>query len=93
MLYRQTRLVNLMPMTSGVRCVDDYSGQHDLARFNQVIPRPGTATGAHTVTERPNLEGSIVGPTLKLVMVHLASGPGAERDAPCGRGIVAHYSN
>ena len=58
-LYGQTRLINLMGMASGAQFVEDYSGHDDLARFNQVARKQGSAAAAHTVTLRAAPEGSV----------------------------------
>ena len=58
-LYGQTRLINLMRMASGAQFVEDYSGHDDLARFNQVTRKQGSAAAAHTVTLRAAPEGSV----------------------------------
>jgi CubicO group peptidase (beta-lactamase class C family) len=58
-LYGETKLINLMRMTSGAKFVEDYSGKDDLARFNQVTRRQGSAAGAHVITERLAPEGTL----------------------------------
>jgi CubicO group peptidase (beta-lactamase class C family) len=58
-LYGQTRLINLLRMASGAQFVEDYSGHDDLARFNQVVRKQGSAAGAQAVTVRAAPEGSV----------------------------------
>lgn len=56
-LYGQTRLINLMRMASGIKFVENYSGQDDLARFNQTAVRQGVVAGAKLFDERVAPEG------------------------------------
>lgn len=58
-LYGQTRLINLMRMASGAQFVEDYSGHDDLARFNRVTRRQGSAAGAQAISVRAAPEGSV----------------------------------
>ena len=58
-LYGQTRLINLMRMASGAQFVEDYSGHDDLARFNLVTRKQGSAAGAQAITVRSAPEGSV----------------------------------
>ena len=57
-LYGQTRIVNLLRMASGVKFVEDYSGQDDLARFNQTSLRQGALAAASLFNERVAAEGT-----------------------------------
>jgi len=57
-LYGQTKLIHLLRMASGAKFVEDYSGQDDLARFNQSTRKLGSAAGAQVITERATAEGS-----------------------------------
>ncbi len=57
-LYGQTRLINLMRMASGAQFLEDYSGQDDLARFNHIARKQGSAAGAHAISTRVAAEGS-----------------------------------
>lgn len=58
-LYGQTRLINLMRMASGAQFVEDYSGHDDLARFNRVTRKLGSAAGAQAITVRVAPEGTV----------------------------------
>jgi len=58
-LYGQTKLINLMRMASGAQFVEDYSGHDDLARFNLVTRKQGSAAGAQAITVRSAPEGSV----------------------------------
>ena len=55
--FGETRLVNLLRMASGVRFLEDYSGQDDLARFTATSRRSGTIAALRDV-EREMDEGS-----------------------------------
>ncbi|KJK21447.1 beta-lactamase [Burkholderiaceae bacterium 16] len=56
-LYGQTRIVNLMRMSSGARYIEDYSGHDDRARFNEAVRRVGVAQAARLITARSDPEG------------------------------------
>ncbi|MGO4157435.1 serine hydrolase domain-containing protein [Cupriavidus sp. YAF13] len=56
-LYGQTRIVNLMRMSSGARFVEDYSEHDDRARFNNAVRRAGVAQAARLITARSDPEG------------------------------------
>lgn len=58
-LYGQTRLINLMRMASGAQFIEDYSGHDDLARFNHVTRKQGSAAGAQAIILRAAPEGSV----------------------------------
>jgi len=58
-LYGDSKLINLLRMASGAQFVEDYSGHDDLARFNQIARKQGSATAAQTVTQRAAPEGSL----------------------------------
>ncbi len=58
-LYGDSKLINLLRMASGARFVEDYSGHDDLARFNQISRKQGSAAAAQTVTQRAAPEGSL----------------------------------
>lgn len=56
-LYGQTRIVNLMRMSSGARFIEDYSEHDDRARFNDAVRRVGVAQAARLITVRSDPEG------------------------------------
>jgi CubicO group peptidase (beta-lactamase class C family) len=58
-LYGETRIINLMRMSSGARFVEDYSGKDDHARFNRAIRNGGIVSAVKTVTERQAPEGEV----------------------------------
>lgn len=58
-LYGETRIVNLMRMSSGARFVEDYSGKDDHARFNRAVRNSGVVSAVKTVTERAAGEGEM----------------------------------
>lgn len=55
--FGETRIVDLLRMASGVRFVEDYSGQDDLARFASAARRSGTVAALRAI-ERESGEGS-----------------------------------
>lgn len=58
-LYGETRIVNLLRMSSGARFVEDYSGKDDHARFNRAMRSSGVVAAVKTVTERAATEGQV----------------------------------
>ena len=58
-LYGETRIINLMRMSSGARFVEDYSGKDDHARFNRAMRSSGVVAAVKTVTERAAPEGQV----------------------------------
>jgi CubicO group peptidase (beta-lactamase class C family) len=58
-IYGQTRLINLLRMASGAKFVEDYSGNDDLARFNQTARKQGIAAAAKVITERVAPQGTL----------------------------------
>jgi CubicO group peptidase (beta-lactamase class C family) len=58
-LYGETRIINLMRMSSGARFVEDYSGKDDHARFNRAMRSSGIVSAVKTVTERQSPEGDV----------------------------------
>lgn len=58
-LYGETRIINLMRMSSGARFTEDYSGKDDHARFNRAVRNSGVVSAVKTVTERATPEGEV----------------------------------
>jgi CubicO group peptidase (beta-lactamase class C family) len=57
-VYGQTRIINLLRMASGARFVEDYSGNDDLARFNQTARKQGIVAATKVITERVAPQGT-----------------------------------